>query len=134
MDEKRKLQQQMDLLTDWVSRYFGPNMLYIAHEIYRTVYEKEKPDMQRDSKYQKRNYNLIFDRVLLADRSFDLETDQAFFRKSIINLHNYSREDLPDALQKLLSRVGDTVSAEDISNLYRRSSLLDPESRKRLAE
>jgi hypothetical protein len=130
LDEKRKLQQQMDLLTDWVSRYFGPNMLYIAHEIYRTVYEKEKPDMQRDSKYQKRNYNLIFDRVLLADRSFDLETDQAFFRKSIINLQNYPREDLPDALQKLLSRVGDTASAEDISDLYRRSSLSDPESRK----
>jgi hypothetical protein len=130
IEEKRVLQKKMDLLTDWISRYFGPNMLYIAHEIYRTVYEREKPDMERDAKYQERNYNLITDRIMLADRNFDLEVDQAFFQKAMLNLKNLPAEELPDALRKLLSRAEEILSAKFVSDLYQRSSLVDPKARK----
>ena len=130
IEEKRVLQKKMDLLTDWVSRYFGSNMLYIAYQIFRTVDEKEKPDMERDAKYQERNYNLITNRVILADRSFYLQADQAFFQKSILNLQNLPPEELPDALEKMLSRADDTASPEYVSDLYKRSTLIDPDTRK----
>lgn len=130
IEEKMVLQKKMDLLTDWVSRYFGSNMLYIAYQIFRTVDEKEKPDMERDAKYQERNYNLITNRVILADRSFDLQTDQAFLQKSILNLQNLPSEELPDALEKMLSRADDTTSPEYVSDLYKRSTLIDPDTRK----
>jgi len=128
--EKKHLQTKMDLLTDWVSSYFGPNMLYIAHQIYRTVEEKEKPDIEREAKFQERNYDLIEDRIVLADRNFDIAVDQTLFLRSLINLQKLSPGEVPGSLEKIMSDAGNSPSPDFISDLYSRSSLIDPDVRK----
>jgi hypothetical protein len=139
IQKKKELQMKIYLLGDWVSYSAGPNLLYIAHYIYRTVHEKEKPDMERDAAYQERNVPFIINKIKMTDRSFDLHIDQQYFKFSLLRLIDMPSDQLPPSLKALKMSVTKENIQDDISEMYQESKLTDPEMRielldKRLAE
>ncbi|UCF62652.1 MAG: S46 family peptidase [bacterium] len=134
LEEQRILDKKMELLTDWVSRYFGPNLMYLAHQIYRTVYEREKPDMERDAHFQQRNFTLIKNKILLADREFDLTIDALFFQNALANLENISADQIPRALKKLRLKKKEQNSQQFVTDLYQKSTLTNSQSREKALE
>ncbi|MFW6124318.1 MAG: S46 family peptidase, partial [Acidobacteriota bacterium] len=123
-DEKNRLLNQM------ISSYFGSAILSQAHTLYRTVEEREKPDMERESAYQERNIPLIKTRIQLAERGYDLDTDRAFFKHQLKKLKDYPEEQIPKALKELIAKKSDKAIQEYVDYLYDNTVLAD--SKKRL--
>jgi hypothetical protein len=129
IQQKKNLQLKMDLLSDWISSYSGPNILYISHYIYRTVYEREKPDMERDAKFQERNFPYIKNRIKMAEHNFDLEIDQQFYVHSLKKLSSMATDQLPNSLKRQINSIGEMSISDYVKDLYRESELSEPEKR-----
>lgn len=129
MDKYAPHDAKYNRLRLFVSPNFGSALLSQAYTIYRTVEEKEKPDMERESGYQERNLPLIKMRIQLAERGYDLATDRAFLKHQIKKLLDLPEEQIPNALKELIAKKSEEAIASFVDNLYDNTILADPEKR-----
>jgi hypothetical protein len=134
MAENAGFYERENLVGRMVSPYSGSAVLSQAYTIYRTVEEREKPDLEREPAYQERNIPLIQMRIRLAERSYDLETDQAFFKHQLKKLVGYPEEQVPAALKELIARKSEKAIDEFVDNLYDNTILADPKVRLELID
>ncbi len=134
MKEYSAFNRRNALLGRMVSSYFGSALLSQAYTIFRTVEEREKPDMEREPAYQDRNIPLIKMRIQLADRGFDLEADRAFFKHQLKKLKVYPKEQIPEALKDLMVKKSDEAIDRFVDRLYDNTILADAGKRLELID
>lgn len=131
MEKYRRFADRNNVLNELTSSYFGSSILSQAYSIVRTVEERQKPDMERESAYQERNLSYIRQGIELAERGYDLKTDRAFLKFRLRDLLSGKADLLPRALKNLRS-------AEDIEqfvdSLFDGTRLQDPSHRLELIE
>ncbi|MBD3384109.1 hypothetical protein GF407_04200 [candidate division KSB1 bacterium] len=120
-------------ITTLTSSYFGPSLLAQAHTIYRTAKELQKPNMERESGFQDRNLPYLRQRIELAERGYDLETDKAFFKFILNNLEQQPPSQHPRALADLLKQKKAGRNAF-VDSLYRNTVLDNVEKRLQLLD
>jgi hypothetical protein len=122
------------LLNQLVSSYFGSALLSQAYTIYRTAQELQKPDMDRELGYQERDLPYIKERIQLADKGYDLDTDKAFLKFRLKGLVDYPWEQIPEAFHELLSRPSNQAIEDYVNSLFAETSLADTDMRLKLIE
>jgi hypothetical protein len=122
------------LLNQLVSSYFGSALLSQAYTIYRTTQELQKPDMDREPGYQERDLPYIKERIQLADKGYDLDTDKAFLKFRLKGLVDYPWEQIPEAFHELLSRPSNQAIEDYVNSLFAETSLVDTDMRLKLIE
>jgi hypothetical protein len=125
--EKKNNQDKMTILNDWVNFRIGPAMLYQAHLLYRTLLERQKPDIDRNPEFQEREYPSIRNKIRLAERGFDFQTDRSYFLHRLQTLQRLSPEKLPVVLKSLLSSSSNLNSLVD--SLYNNSQIQETTKR-----
>jgi hypothetical protein len=134
MEEHTDFFKRERLLNRMAGPFSGSTILSQAYLIYRTVAEREKPDMERDPDYQERNIPLIKMRIQLAERGYDLDTDRAFFKHQLKQFMEFAEEQTPEAFKELLSQESDAAINKFVDNLYNETVLADPEKRLELID
>lgn len=136
-DFMRKLEKhylKSSLLGQIVSPYSSSALLAQAYTIYRTVTERQKPDLDREPEYQDRNLPLIKMQIQLAERGYHLETDRAFLKHRLKRLSEYPEELIPTALKDLLNQKSDEAIEDFVDDLYENTILADANKRLKLIE
>lgn len=125
IEKNTNLDRRSKTLKNLISRY-GNAMLRNAHTIYRSVLEKEKPDIEREPGYQKRDYHKILVRLEHAEKNYQLETDRKLF-KFILNLVKGKERALwPGTFRQVLA---DNKINDFVDKLYSKTSINDKEIR-----
>jgi len=117
--------QQLDGL---VRRRIGPALLAQAHLVYRAVEESQKPDIQRESGFQKRDRFTIENRIKLAERGYELETDKTYLKFLLKKLLKQGASQYPKALIPMLEKGSDAVDAY-VDKLYSGTIMKDAKRR-----
>ena len=125
--EKKMNQDKMTILNDWVSSSIGPALLYQAHLLYRTLLEKQKPDIERDPEFQEREYSSLRNRINLADRGYNLQVDRSYFLFRLQALQQLPSEKIPPIFKSLIASTSHLKSLAD--SLYKYSQMQDTEKR-----
>ena len=134
MDKYAAYYTKNNLLGLIVSPYFGSTLLSQAYTIYRTVEEREKPDMERESAYQERNLPLIKMRIPLAERGYHIGTDRAFLKQQLKKLLDSPEDQIPNALKELIAKKSEEAIDTFVDNLYDNTILADPKKRLELVD
>jgi hypothetical protein len=134
MNKYETHQEKNTLLNQLISSYFGSALLSQAYTIYRTSLELQKPDLEREPGYQERDLPYIKERIQLADKGYDLETDKAFFKFRLKGLVDYSWEHIPETFHGLLSKPSNQAIEDYVNSLYAETSLADTDMRLKLIE
>jgi len=134
MKKFEKHSTKNNLLGQIVSPYTSSTLLAQAYTIYRTVTERQKPDIDREPDYQDRNLPLIKMRIQLAERGYHLETDRAFLKHRLKRLSEHPEELVSSAFQKLFSQKSDKAIEDFVDSLYDNTLLADPQKRLELLE
>jgi hypothetical protein len=134
MDRFEKHNAKSSLLGQMTSSYFGSALLSQAYTIYRTVMERQKPDIEREPSYQDRNISYIKMRIELAERGYDLATDRAFFKHQLKKLLDLSEDQLPEAFRVLIAKKTEKSIEEYIDRLYDNTIMADAKKRLELVE
>jgi len=121
-------------ISQLISGYYGSAVLSQAYLIIRTVKEREKPDMERESAYQERNLDRLKQRITLAERGYDLHTDRAFFKNRLKQFLDLSQELIPTALKDLIEQNSEQAIDEFVDNLFENTRLADPEQRLKMID
>ncbi len=117
--------RKSDLLSQLVSSRLGSALLSQAHKIYRTVEERQKPDIEREPGFQERDLSDIKQRIELAERGYDLKTDRAFLTYRLKSLVDYPWKQIPEAFKNLLVKPSNEAIERYVDNLYEKTSLAD---------
>jgi len=134
MDKYAAYYKKNNLLGMIVSPYFGSTLLSQAYTIYRTVEEREKSDMERESTYQERNLPRIKMRIQLAERGYHLDTDRAFLKHQLKKLQDSPEEQIPNALKDLMAKKSGEAIDTFVDSLYDNTILADPKKRLELVD
>jgi hypothetical protein len=134
MDKYASYSTRNTLLGQIVSSYFGSILLSQAYTIYRTVEEREKPDMERESAYQERNLPRIKMRIQLAERDYHLDTDRAFLKHQLKKLLGSPEDEIPNALKELIAKKSEDAIDTFVDGLYDNTILADPKKRLELVD
>ena len=117
--------EKSNSLSQLVSSRLGSALLSQAHTIYRTVEERQKPDIEREPGFQERDLSDIKQRIELAERGYDLKTDRAFLTYRLKSLVDYPWEQIPEAFKNLLVKPSNEAIERYVDNLYDKTSLAD---------
>jgi len=101
MEKYNKHTHRTDLLNQIISSSMGSTLLSQGYSIYRTSEERQKPDLEREPSYQERNLPYIRQRIQLAERGYELETDKAFFKFRLKTLLDVPQNQIPEALTQV---------------------------------
>jgi hypothetical protein len=134
MDKYAKYYTKNNILGQTVSSYFGSALLSQAYTIYRTVEEREKPDMERESAYQERNIPRIKMQIQLAERGYHLGTDRAFLKHQLKKLLASPKDEIPNALKDLIAKQSEDAVDTFVDGLYDNTILSDPKKRLELVD
>jgi hypothetical protein len=129
IDSYRK-KKRMD---DMVGRRSGLALLSQAHLIYRTVIEKQKPDMRREPGFQERDLQDIRMRIEVAERSYHLETDKAYFKFRLEQIKDQDKSTWPKALIPVFEKGPEEIQRY-VDKLYASTVLTDPKNRLQLIQ
>jgi len=131
--KKFNFEQKMEALNNLKSSYMGSTILSQAYLIYRTVLEQQKPDDERESGFQERDLPYIKQRIKLAERSYDFNTDKSYF-KYILNKHTKQNNKMfPEKLREIILS-GQTSINNYVNKIYSNTILKDPNKRLELLE
>ncbi len=129
MEKYARFSQKRELISGLSSSYYGSTVLYQAHTIYRAVQERQKPDMERESMFQDRNWDRLLLRIKLAERGYDFETDRAFFKHQLKKAFDQPSKEIPQVLKKLIPQENDQQINDFVDELYQNTKLGDVERR-----
>jgi hypothetical protein len=134
MEKDSRHRARTNLLDQLVSSYLGSTLLSQGHTIYRTVDERQKPDMDREPAYQERNLSYIKQGVQLAESGYDLDTDRAFFKFRLKGLLGIPVEQIPEAFKNVLAQNSEEAVENYVDSLYEGTSLADVNRRLELLD
>jgi hypothetical protein len=134
MDKYRRHSEKSSLLGQLVSSYLGSALLSQAHTIYRTVEERQKPDIEREPGFQDRDLSYIKQSIELAEKGYDFNTDRAFLTYRLKSLVDYPWEQIPEVLKELLAKPSNEAIEGYVDNLYDKTSLADRDVRLKLLD
>ncbi len=107
----------------------GSTLLSQAYSIYRTVQELQKPDKDREPQYQDRNLPYIKMNIQLAERGYEIGTDQAYFKYTLEKLLAAPSDQIPVALRTVVKPGNEKAIDDYASGLYAKTILAKPEKR-----
>ena len=134
MEKDSRHRARTNLLDQLVSSNLGSTLLSQGHTIYRTVDERQKPDMDREPAYQERNLSYIKQGVQLAESGYDLDTDRAFFKFRLKGLLGTPVEQIPEAFKNILAQNSEEAVENYVDSLYEGTSLADVNRRLELLD
>ncbi|MBN1561564.1 S46 family peptidase [candidate division KSB1 bacterium] len=135
LDDYQAAQNERRGLESLVSGYSAvPVLLSQAYTIYRTVKEREKPDIEREAGYQERNLIDIRQRIELADRSYDVAVDRAFFKYLLVRMFDANPARVPIALQQVVASKSEATVSDFVDALYDATRLQTAAERLKLLE
>lgn len=133
IENNRKFGQRYELLNRLKSPRSGAALLGQACTLYKAAVERRKPDIDREAEYQDRELPRLRQRIQLAERSYDFETDKAYLK---FILHQYlDKSDLilPAGLKEAMQKSGAALD-ELVDLAYAATGLGDVERRLALLE
>lgn len=116
-------------LSGIVGRSSGPTLLSQAYLIYRAVNEFQKPDDEREPRFQERNVRDIKQSIQLAERGYDLPTDRAFFKHQLKSFFSLPDAQVPQAFRSLVAQKSEKAVDNYVDELYDKTGLSDPQRR-----
>ncbi|MCP5045711.1 MAG: S46 family peptidase [bacterium] len=128
MVENTSFYQKEDQVSALVDDRLGPALLSQAYTIFRTVDESRKPDFKREADYQSRNLPDIRTEVQATERSYEFETDRAYFKYLLKNFLKLDKSSYPRALAPVLE-AGEAGFDSYVDGLYDKTILKDPKKR-----
>jgi hypothetical protein len=126
--ENRDFYQEYQRFSDLTSRSVGPALLMQAHLIYRTITEKQKPDIKREENFQEKDLPNIKNRIKDAERSYDLATDKAYFKHLLNRMLTVDKAQVPRVFLPVL-QMGEEGIDKYVDRLYTTQLLTDPQKR-----
>lgn len=129
MVKYQQFNQKNQLLSELTSGYYGSTILSQAHLIYRTVQERQKPDLDREPEFQDRNSDRLKMRIKLAERGYDRETDRAFFKRQLDSLFQRPVDEIPAVFRDLILKKSVIARDEYADELFTKTTVADPEKR-----
>lgn len=126
--ENRDFYQKYRQFSDITSSFRGPALLAEAYLIYRIVTEKQKPDLKREKGFQEKDFPNIKNRIKDAERSYQLETDKAYFKFLLKRMLTVDKAHVPRVLLPVLQRGADGIE-KYVDGLYATRILTDPDKR-----
>ncbi len=130
----RERSERNELVNGLVSGRSGSTLVGQAYTIVRAVEERQKPDMERESAYQDRNFDRLKQGVKLAERGYDFETDRALLKHQMKKWLSERLERIPEVLKDLYQCASEADIGRFVDSLYDRTKLRDPEKRLALLE
>lgn len=116
---------------DLVSTRRGPALLSQAHLIYRTVEERQKPDLQREPGFQERDLQDIRMKIEVAERSYHLETDKAYLKFRMKQIKDQDKSTWPKVLIPVFEKSPGEIDRY-VDGLYASTILTGPKKRLQL--
>ncbi len=126
--------QRTNLLNQLISSYLGSTLLSQGYSIYRTTEERQKPDMEREPSYQERDLPYIKQRIQLAERGYDFDTDKAFFKFRLKKLLDVPQNQVPQALKDIYAKKSEADIDAYVDSLYTDTRLADVNRRLELID
>jgi len=112
----------------YLVRYRGSAaLLGQAYEIVRMAQESQKPDLEREERYQERNLPKLINTVKLAERSYDLEVDQDYTVLRLQKLAGLPTEQAPQFLKSVINQPGGITAWAE--SAFQNTKLTTPEYR-----
>ncbi|MBN2244637.1 MAG: S46 family peptidase [Candidatus Aminicenantes bacterium] len=133
MEKYQKFSKKNDVLNQLGGRYSSA-LLSQANTIIRTAQERQKPDLERETQFQERNLPYIKQRIELAERSYDLNTDRALLKHNLKKMQDIPANQLPLALKDLLTQKSEQDINDYVDKLYSETILASVEKRLELIE
>lgn len=129
MEKYQQFNQKNQRLSQLTSSYYGSTILSQAYLIYRTVQERQKPDMEREPSFQDRNFDRLKSGIKLAERGYDLETDKAFFKHQLKKIFESPISEVPAVFKDIILKKSIKAQDEYVDELFAKTTLADPEKR-----
>ena len=121
-------------LTNLVSKYYSSTLLSQAHLIYRIVEERQKPDMERDAKYQERNLARQKVNIKLAEKGYDSQTDKEYLKHLFYKLSELTEVLIPSALKDIAYKKSKEEIDNVVEQFYQSTILCNSQKRLELIE
>jgi hypothetical protein len=134
MEKYQKHQLKSAVLSQFVSLYLGSALLSQAYTIYRTALEKQKPNMEREPGFQQRDLPYIKQRIQLAERGYDKQTDRAFLKFRLKGLVDYPWNQIPEAFKNILAKPSNETIEKYVDSLFDNTTLADTDTCLKLIE
>lgn len=106
---------------------YGPSLLFQAHTIVRFAIERQKPDMERDAKYQDRNITKLIQYIKLAERRYDAEVDKNYMTLRLTEFLELPQDQIPGFIKKMWDRKGGIAYRVKVA--YENTRLMNPDFR-----
>ncbi len=128
--ESKKSHRERDY---YIGQFRRGTLVSTAHRLYRLAVEKKKQDKDRNSSYQKRNWQRIANRVARINRSFDAKMDRILMEYIFNEYAKLEKSERLAEFDKIFDIKGDTKDTKRISKklnrLYAHTDLIDKEKR-----
>lgn len=111
------------------NRFIGSAVLGNGYTIFRTVSERQKPDIKREPTYQERNIPMITMRQKIAERGYHPDVDRAFTKFNLKKMLELDPGDVPVALKDLLAKKSPAAIDAFVDHIYDNTKLMDPDAR-----
>ena len=129
MDKYTSFQDKTYRLAMLFNRFIGPSVLGNGYTIYRTVSERQKPDIKRDTSYQERNIPMITMRQKIAERGYHPDVDRVYAKYILKKMLELDINEVPAALKGLMSKKSPEAIDAFVDKIYDNTKLMDPEAR-----
>jgi len=131
--ENRNFYRKYQRFSDLTSHYGGPALLVQAYQVYRTVTEKQKPDIKREKNFQEKDLPNIKNRIENAERSYHPETDKAYFKFLLNRMLTVDKALVPKVFLPVLQKGADGIE-KYVDQLYTTRILTNPKKRLELLQ
>jgi hypothetical protein len=131
--ENRNFYRKYQRFSDLTSRYGGPALLVQAYQVYRTVTEKQKPDIKRGKNFQEKDLPNIINRIKNAERSYHPETDKTYFKFLLNRMLTVDKALVPKVFLPVLQMGADGIE-KYVDQLYTTRILTNPQKRLELLQ
>jgi hypothetical protein len=129
MDKYTAFQDKSYRLAMLFNRFVGPAVLGNGYTIFRTVSERQKPDIKRDTSYQERNIPMITMRQKIAERGYHPAVDRAYAKYTFKKMLDLDIQDVPAALKSLMGKKSPEAIDAFVDKMYDNTKMMDPEAR-----
>ena len=134
--EVGRVSEERDRLLGWMG--WGVDLLSIANTSLWLAHERGKPDLERDSGYQERDWPRIRERFERLDRSFVAEADRRFLAYFMRRLDELDDPTVESVVELFLSFAGDDETDDPhraaAEAVYAQTFLIDAAERLALLE
>jgi hypothetical protein len=128
MEKYGAFDRKNTLINTLTNRYIGAALLSQACLIYRTAVERQKPDIEREPGFQKRDLPEIKMGIKLAERGYELDTDKAYLKFLLKSILKEPMDDWPIAFKPILEKGADAIE-HYVDTLYANTTLMNPKKR-----